>query len=178
MPEKIHWYSSREEASKPTLRSRVRRLVRLLGHPRDAWLTVRLLSWSFILPILKRVVPLKKLAPFMWIPPVDSVDTEQKEKIAAVVRWIYIFIFPGEKSCLERSLLLYRFLSRSCMDPRLVTGMRRMEDETWKGHAWIVVDGKPFEEAFTHIQDYRELIVFGPEGVMKQIGPDSTETTQ
>jgi len=178
MPQQILWYSRSEEDSKPTFKRRLQRGIQIISHPQDAWLIARLLSWSLVLPLLKRVVPLKKLAPFMWSLPSGSPDTEREQKIAAVVRWIYIFIFSNEKSCLERSLLLYRFLSRNNQDPRLVTGMRRTETGQWNGHAWIEVDGKPFEETITHVQDFRALIFFGPEGVMEQAVSDSTEITQ
>ena len=60
----------------------------------------------------------------------------------------------------------------------MVTGMRRTEDGKWKGHAWIEIDGIPFEEATTHTQDFRALILFGPEGAMTQAKLPSTEITQ
>jgi hypothetical protein len=144
----------------------------------DAWLVIRLLTWAFLLPFLKRMLPLKKLAPMMWLAPRDSKDQNMDQKIATVVRWIYIFIFPNETSCIERSLLLYRFLSRCKKDPRLITGMKRTEQGVWKGHAWIELDGKPFAESAMHIQDFRPLISFGPQGEMKTATIDSSETIQ
>jgi hypothetical protein len=152
--------------------------LQIIGHPRDAWLVVRLLLWAMVLPVCKRIVPLRKLAPLMWGSPTTLRDLDQEQKIVTIVRWIYVFIFPNDTSCLERSLLLYRYLSRNNMGPRLVTGMRRTEDQNWKGHAWILVDGKPFGEAFASIQDFRPLIVFGREGVREQVGPDSIERTE
>ena len=54
--------------------------------------------------------------------------------------------------------------------------MRRTEDQLWKGHAWILVDGKPFGEDPAAIRDFQPLITFGTHGIMKQVG--STEPTQ
>ena len=178
MSQEIHWYCKRQEGTEPSFRRRSRRLWRIIKHPRDAWLMVRLLLWAIVLPVCKRIVPLRKLAPFMWGSPTTLRNLTQEQKITTIVRWIYIFIFPNETSCLERSLLLYRYLSRNNTDPRLVTGMRRTEDRNWKGHAWILVDSKPFEEALTSIQEFRPLIVFGREGIMRQAEGDPIERTE
>jgi Transglutaminase-like superfamily len=178
MSQGIHWYCDRQEGTEPSFKRRSRRFLQIISHPRDAWLVVRLLLWAIVLPVCKRIVPLRKLTPFMWVSPAAVRNLAQERKIATIVRWIYAFIFPNETSCLERSLLLYRYLSSNNMGPRLVTGMRRTEDQNWKGHAWILVDGKPFGEAFASIQDFRPLIVFGPEGIGEQAEPDSTERTE
>jgi hypothetical protein len=177
MPQGKYWYRDREEGSDPSFGERIQRLMGILSHPKDAWLVMRILSWAFLLPILKRLVPLKKLSPWMWSEPGSSQDPDYEQKLSTMVRWIYIFIFDDEKSCLERSLLLYRYLSRINRNPQLITGMRRTEAGTWKGHAWIELDGKPFQERTAHIQDFRPMMVFGPNGSMKVLS-DSAEKTQ
>ena len=175
MSQEIHWYTI-EQGVKPLLKRRVQRLLQLVVHPADLFLLLRIFLWSLVLPALKRVVPVRRLAPFLWSKSARERTHIQEMKIAAVVRWIYIFIFPGDTSCLQRSLLLYRYLSKNNSDPVLVTGMRRTEDQNWKGHAWILVDGKPFGESAATIQDFQPLITFGTQGIMKQV--DSTEPTQ
>ena len=177
MSQDLNWFTKASDSS-PKFKRRFQRVAQIISHPHDAWLVIRLVAWSFVLPLLKRMIPLKKLAPWMWSRGGKSTDRDLEQKIAAVVRWIYIFIFPNEKSCLERSLLLYRFLSGCKREPCMVTGMRRTEDGKWKGHAWIEIDGIPFEEATTHTQDFRALILFGPEGAMTQAKLPSTEITQ
>jgi hypothetical protein len=167
MPKISSWYANGED-SRPTFKRRFHRFSQIVYHPADAWLTIRILTWACVLPFLKQIVPLKRLAQFMWSEPRSSKDPHLQQKISTVVRWIYIFLFPNETSCLERCLLLYRFLSRNKKDPSLVTGMRRTEGCEWKGHAWIEVDGRPFDEDVAHVQDFRALMIFGPNGVMKQ----------
>ena len=49
------------------------------------------------------------------------------------------------RNCLDRSLTLYRVLSRADARPTLVLGARRGETSV-AGHAWIEIDGEsPFD---------------------------------
>jgi len=160
----MEWYEKRSGGEIPT-ENRFSRFLKIFKSPSDVWLLIRIVSWALVLPILKRIVPLKSLARFMWVPAKNERTQEQEKKIATLVRWLYRFVFP-QKTCLERSLLLYRFLSRINSDPRLVTGMRRAEDQSWKGHAWILVGGKPFEESETSVEDFQTFTVFGAGGAM------------
>jgi Transglutaminase-like superfamily len=163
----VHWYDVQE--GQPHLTRRLRRFLQLFKNPADAWLFMRMISWAMILPILKRLIPLKSLARFLWTPSKTKIrNLEQEQKIATIVRWIYVFVFSSEKSCVERSLLLYHFLSVNNTDPVLATGMRLAEDQVWKGHAWILVDGKPFEETEASVREFRTLMIFGSEGKMRQ----------
>jgi hypothetical protein len=164
----MEWYEEKSSAGKPPVLHRISRFLKIFKNPSDVWLLIRIVSWAVILPVLKRIVPLKSLVRFMWVPAKEKRTPAQERKIGTLVRWLYYFVVP-EKSCLERSLLLYRFLSRNNSDPRLVTGMRRAEDQTWKGHAWILVDGKPFEEQEASVEDFQTFAIFGPGGSVDSI---------
>jgi hypothetical protein len=161
----MEWYEEKSSTGKPPVLHRISRFLKIFKNPSDVWLLTRIVSWALVLPILKRIIPLKSLARFMWIPAKKEATPEQEMKIATLVRWLYHFVF-SQKTCLERSLLLYRFLSRNNSDPRLITGMRRADDQSWKGHAWVLVRGKPFEEPETSVEDFQTFAVFGPAGVM------------
>lgn len=164
----MEWYEENNSGNNAHTGYRIRRFLKIFKSPSDVWLMIRIVSWALILPILKRIVPLKSLAKFMWTPAKKERTPEQERKIATLVRWLYYFVF-SQKTCLERSLLLYRFLSRNNSDPRLITGMRRAEDQSWKGHAWIVVDGKPFDEREASVEDFKTFAIFGPGGSMDTI---------
>jgi hypothetical protein len=160
------WYEASSNSDR-----RKQRFLQLIRSPSDSWLIIRMLGWALILPILKRIVPLRTLAKLVWSGRQMPVrNFEQEQKIATVIRWIYVFIFSNEKSCVQRSLLLYRYLSLSHSDPRLYTGMRR-DQNNWKGHAWILVDGKPFGEFDSKIEDFKPLFSFGEHGVMTKLDP-------
>jgi hypothetical protein len=146
------------------------RLFLLAANPNDAWLAFRITTWALLLPALKRLVPLKSLVPFLWSTPKANRNPDREEKIAAVVRWITVFLYRNDKTCLERSLLLYHFLSKSNSNPLLVTGMLRTEEQNWKGHAWIVVDGKPFDEPENSVEAFKTLMVYGARGQLSENG--------
>jgi hypothetical protein len=155
------WYESSSNSG-----GRKQRLLQLLCSPSDLWLMIRIMGWALILPILKRIFPLRTLAKFLWsAPKIPDRNFDQEQKIATVIRWIYVFVFSNEKSCIQRSLILYRYLSLSHSNPQLYTGIRR-EKNDWKGHAWILVDGKPFGDFDSHLEDFRPLLSFGEHGVM------------
>ena len=164
----MEWYEAKSFGAEKLVSHRIKRFLKIFKNPSDVWLLIRIVSWALVLPILKRIIPLKSLAKFMWIPAKKETAPEQEKKVATLVRWLYLFVFP-QKTCLERSLLLYRFLSRINSDPRLVTGMRRAEDQSWKGHAWILVGGKPFEEPEASVEDFKTFAVFGPGGAMDNV---------
>jgi hypothetical protein len=164
----MEWYEENKSPGETPTVHRIRRFLKIFKNPSDIWLLLRIASWALILPVLKRLIPLKSLAKFMWVPAKKEGTAEQERKIATLVRWLYKFIFP-QNTCLERSLLLYRFLSRNNSDPRLVTGMRRADDHSWKGHAWILMGGKPFGESEASVEDFQTFAIFGPGGVMDTI---------
>jgi Transglutaminase-like superfamily len=162
----MEWYENNTAGEKTVVR-RITRFLKIFRSPSDVWLLIRIISWALFLPILKRIVPIKSLAKFLWSPSKKEKTPELEKKVAILVRWLYHFILP-QKTCLERSLLLYHFLSKVNADPRLVTGMRRAEDHSWKGHAWILVGGKLFEESNASVEDFKTIAVFGPGGAMEQ----------
>src|SRR5262245_48657412 len=106
----------------------------------------RLLPAFLLLGLLKHLVPLRWLARWAWCVPSGPRDREaERRTIARVVR-LSRLIGQLDRGCLQRSLLLYRVLSRAGADPALVVGFGRMDGRT-RGHAWVVVDGEALTEA-------------------------------
>jgi hypothetical protein len=64
-------------------------------------------------------------------------------------------------NCLERSLLLYRLLSREGANPTIVFGVDR-GTETVAGHAWVEIDGAAVHDTATG--DYTRVATFGING--------------
>lgn len=142
------------------LPDRLRTAARLLTGPWEWWLALRTIGWLTVLPLLKRLVPLPKLARFMWSrgsPEGRRPDREQRA--TAIVRG---FSRSSGGNCLERSLILYRFLSRANADPTLVTGMGKSGG--FIGHAWVEVEGRPLLETGQTLAPYVEVMRFGREG--------------
>jgi hypothetical protein len=140
--------------------SRVHALARVLASPADTWLAVRTVGWMSTLPLLKRMLPLPKLVRLMWHPAgVSERDVERELRTAHLVRGL---CRTSGGNCLERSLILYRYLARANADPRLVVGMGKKSE--FLGHVWVTVDGRPLLESPEALRAYSEIVSFGTAG--------------
>lgn len=117
---------------------------------KDRRLVLRMMAWRIALPLLRRAVPVRTLVG--WMSPKRSIaagDTARQQRVDA----IRYFIGYGGRvlvstNCLERSLMLYRFLAEAGAAPRLVLGVTR-EDARVEGHAWVELDGEPLGDTTT-----------------------------
>jgi hypothetical protein len=125
-----------------SFRGRLRTLRKHVRSPSDALLVVRLLGWRLALAVLKRTVPIATLVRLMATPGGNS--SRDTRRIVELVDWLYA---PRRKpdlgNCLDRSLVLYRYLSRNESGTRLVLGMRRGSSEL-EGHAWVIAGDRAF----------------------------------
>lgn len=150
-----------------TSASRLRHGVWLaVASPRDAWLLSRMLAWRVALPLLKRRVPLARLARKMSRKPGSGIWADPADRVPDYVRRLYRPSAEGDQGiCLERSLLAYRFLSGAGADPRLVVGFRS-EVGAVIGHAWVVVDDEPLFESEASLGNYESFLSFGRDGAL------------
>jgi transglutaminase superfamily protein len=123
-------------------------------------LCFQLLTWRAVLPVLKYIVPVRTLAKLMWAAPSDGRDRARR---LTALRYVFrtggrLLVSPN---CLERSLVLYRLLSRGGAEPTLVFGVSRT-DQVVAGHAWIELEGRVFPSA--EDQPYERLATFGAHG--------------
>lgn len=140
-----------------------RALAGLVTHPRDALLIGRISGWLCVLPLLKRRLPLARLVRLMWLRPRGPARDRLREErtIRAVARLSH----ASGGNCLERSLVLYRYLARANADPRLVVGMARPDE--YLGHVWVTVDGRPLLETPETLESYTEVVGFGRGGAQE-----------
>jgi Transglutaminase-like superfamily len=142
------------------------------GAPADGWLLTRMLVWRTVLPLLKRRVPLATLARIMWRKPGARIRPDHTDRVIDLAQRLYGGYRVGEESiCLERSLLMFRFLSNAGADPQLVVGIRRPGGSVI-GHAWVLVDGAPLFEPAASIQEYASFFSFGQHGALQAPPPD------
>jgi Transglutaminase-like superfamily len=127
----------------------------------SAWLLIRMGAWSLVLPVLKRVLPLPTLVRLMSRAGSEERSDENKRQIVRSARRVYRLRRPG--SCLERSLLAYRYLSNTNAEPRLVIGARRGDGEVL-AHAWVLVDGSPLYESSATLEPFSSVVEFAPDG--------------
>ena len=136
--------------------SRARALARLLASPRDAWLAARAFGWLCLLPVLKRTLALDRLVRLMWLAPSGSPRDRRRER--RTIRIVARLSRTSGGNCLERSLVLYRYLARANADPHLVAGMARPDE--YLGHVWVTVDGQPLLETPETLGGYAEVVTF------------------
>jgi hypothetical protein len=132
----------------------------------DLWLAARLFLWSFALPILKRLFSLETLVRVVWVGPRTGrrrPDLERRVVRLAHAVWARSPAGRGDENCLERSLAVYRFLSRLNADPELVAALRK-DGSNLVGHVWVTVEGKPLGEVAAELDEYTPMIVFGARG--------------
>ncbi len=70
-----------------------------------------------------------------------------------------LFFYPlFPKTCLRRSLVLYRHLVRLGKDPELWVGVRK-DGGDLAGHAWVVLEGKPVGERPAALEVFSPILV-------------------
>jgi len=120
-----------------------------------------MLAWRVVLPVLKGVLPLGTLARVMSG---GHGGRPEEESVIRLASWIYgSRPLTGGDNCLERSLLLYRYLSRSNPETRLVVGFRD-GDRALEGHAWVAVGDRPLGADTDELKPFAPVVSFGPEG--------------
>jgi Transglutaminase-like superfamily len=77
-----------------------------------------------------------------------------------------------DRDCLQRSLLLYRVLSRAGADPTLVVGFQRL-DSRIMGHTWVLIDGHAVIESDADLIRFSPALRFGPRGALLPTPPES-----
>jgi hypothetical protein len=131
-------------------------------------LCLQLAFWRLTLPILKFLVPMRLLARIMWLQPSPLVEPGTADTRLRSLLYVWqhggrLLISPN---CLEKSLVLYRLLSRQGLDPSLVFGVTRSEAGV-AGHAWIETDGRVFHDDKVHLYD--RAAIFGAHGQPAEI---------
>ena len=125
----------------------------------------RLVWWFWILQLAKHVLPLRMLARWSWRRHDDSSPPPPRSvMVSRVLRAGEIAGVP-DRDCLQRSLLLYRELSRYGYGPTLMVGLRREHGGT-VGHAWVSCGGEVIAEPTADVERFEPILRFGTSGVL------------
>jgi Transglutaminase-like superfamily len=116
-----------------------------------------------MLPLLKRLMPLPRLVALMAAKGDPAASGRALRRVVSVVDAV-LRLRGGDLNCLERSLLLYRFLGGQERAPELRIGFVRDGPASVVGHAWVTIDGEPVAEAEHPSQRYDELLAFAADG--------------
>jgi hypothetical protein len=114
------------------------------------------------LGVLRLLLPLPSLVRFAWRAPSRSRDAAREQRtVAQLVKLGHIFR-RSDRHCLQRSLVLYRELSRDGADPHLVVGFRP-SPAGLEGHAWIELNGVAVGEP-DDVRTFQRTVEFGARG--------------
>jgi hypothetical protein len=145
------------------LRRRLRTFRAHVRSPSDALLALRLFGWRLALTALKRAVPIARLVQLMADLPPRNLSRDTGE-IVELVDWIYASRRDADLgNCLDRSLVLYRFISRNEPRARLVLGMRQGPGKL-EGHAWVLAGDREIGANPDHGPGFQPLAVFDANG--------------
>lgn len=78
--------------------------------------------------------------------------------------WLRWFFF-GNRPCLRRSLVIFRWRVQHGLPVKLLVGVDRRQGELM-GHAWLEIDGAPFREDALRLKEYVVMLEFAQESVV------------
>ena len=155
-------------AASSARRSLVARVAARIHSPADMALVARMLGWAAVLPIVKHAVSIRTLVTLMRRSARGAGgvrDAAREDQIVTLARWACrLTRWSSGGNCLERGLITYRFLGAANAQPSLVVGIGRGERGEIRGHAWVLVDGKPAGESLASVSEFETVLTFGPDG--------------
>ncbi len=142
----------------PASGSRWLELVRML------WLGARMLTWAIALQVLRYLLSLPRLVQLMTrsAHARSRHDAADRQRVLALAHALYGPLAPPDSGCLQRSLLIFRFLGETGASPRLVVGVRKVAGRVL-GHCWVTVDGERVGEPADTSRDYSMIFESGSE---------------
>ena len=131
---------------------------------------VRLIVWLNLLGIAKRLLPLRTLIRWAAGPRVAK-DRRDIPTIAGRVLRAGRFAGMPDRDCLQRSLVLFRELSRAGVPAELFVGFR--QTTTLEGHAWIAVEGRLVADEQSAIDTFVPALRVSCRGGVEHLQPAS-----
>lgn len=108
---------------------------------------------------LRCTSPSTILADIRALPPTGrgQAKREDLDKLWRWLRFIQTRIWRDHKPCLRRSLVLYRWCVLHGITAEVIIGVRRTPDGI-TGHAWLLLDGVPYQENENNLEQFTCLI--------------------
>jgi hypothetical protein len=142
------------------------KFIGIISSPKFVFLIIPILFWVFTLPLLKRLVPLHLLVKLMLYKTVKRTFFNiEINDLLYIIQRIY---YSSEGRCLERSLLLYRYLKFYGKFPELIIGLRKSNSE-WTGHAWVEINKEPLAENNNFLNELKPTLKFDSHGNLQKL---------
>lgn len=124
---------------------------------------LRLGSAYVLIGFLKYVLPLPVLVRWTWREPRGDRNPDAERQVIGRAIWVRRLLGDTDRDCLQRSLLLYRELSRAGADPTLMVGFAKAGGRV-RGHAWVVANGTAVAETPPEAANFVPALSFGRRG--------------
>jgi len=122
---------------------KLKTFINLTENPSGLWLFLKIGFWVYLVSTIIHIFSLPRLLKFIT-PSKPSKKKWEKEKLNNLISfWLGRRTLFLRSWCLRRSLVLYRYLRLQGEPAQIFFGMRKEQGEL-KGHAWLMIDGKPF----------------------------------
>lgn len=118
---------------------------------------LRLVGWRAVLPVLRRLMNLERLARLTSAPRSVERDEILEMRILRIAARLWR---SSSSPCLERSLAVHRLLGVGGARPELVLGLSARHE----GHAWVELDGHALMELDPPRSRFREIARFDASG--------------
>ena len=126
-----------------------------------------MLAWRVVLPLLKRRVPLARLARKMSRKPGSGIWADPADRVPDYVRRLYRPSVGRATRASASSGASSRIVS--CPEPVPTPGSWSASARGMRaviGHAWVVVDGEPLFESEASLGEYESFFSFGRDGAL------------
>lgn len=133
-----------------------------LQAPGEALLLLRMAAWISVLSLAVEVWPLPRALRLVSTKTRRSLTTpeiETQNRLAyAIDQLLKLDLWVFKPVCWKRAAVLHRYLALSGITTQVLVGVRRGDDGSLSGHAWVESDEGPVEES--EVLDYTVTYVF------------------
>ncbi len=123
------------------MNERLKNFGRFVETAAGLWLFIRVGFWLAAVSILLRLIPLPRLLRLLTPARANGRKWPREKLVNFCSFWLGREAAFFSRSCLKRSLVLYRYLNLQAEPARFLIGVRQ-EDQKLCGHAWILIQGK------------------------------------
>lgn len=130
----------------------------LLKHartPGQFLLLLNMLFWTILVRTFKPLLSVRRL--FNLAAPKRIQHRSYSDDVLRYLTWFdFLHLFGKDKGCLIRTLVLYRYLSYSGVEPKVLIGF-----DGKSGHAWVELNGEALLETQNSIQRFTPTLFVG-----------------
>jgi len=114
----------------------------LVESPAGLWLFIRVGVWIALVTLLLRLVSMPRMMRMLAPRKISAKKWPRSKIVNFASFWLGRERAFYQRSCLKRSLVLFRYLNMQSDPAQFIIGVRKEKGEL-RGHSWIMIEGKP-----------------------------------